>query len=165
MNNSGYFTLEELENDRRENRSPLDFLGPLKIDNPELITQMEENLNLLFTDEKTEEGAVCYALSPEVRDDFKVHFSTPDLRDYCWAAGHLPENRNHPSQFNKNKLPLPVSTDRFWNWVHLGKRIRLFYQFKLFAFKENHPEDTPDSEWILNLLKDPDLKETLREIQ
>ncbi len=95
--------------------------------NPEILSKIEESLQLNFVPEKEVGGNVCMANSEEVRDDFKISFAPIDLLDYIYAVLHSPEYREKYKEFLKidfPRVPYPQDSENFWQLVKLGGELR-----------------------------------------
>ncbi|WP_367914855.1 hypothetical protein [Leadbetterella sp. DM7] len=75
-----------------------------------LIRHLEQKLGLLYEEEPGPNN-LCFANeNADLRNEFKRIFTPEDLRYYSLAS---------PS------VPLPLSTDEFWERVATGKRLTL----------------------------------------
>lgn len=106
--------------------------------NPETVNKIATKLGLIYTVEKEipEEGAVCFANSPEVRPEFRLTFTATDVFDYIYAVLHSPSYREKCKEFLKSDLPrapYPKDTTAFWQLVKLGDELR---QLHLLALTE-----------------------------
>ena len=115
--------------------------------NPEILSKIEESLQLTFVTEKETGGNVCMANSAEVRDDFKSTFAPIDLLDYIYAVLHSPGYREKYKEFLKidfPRLPYPQDADKFWKLVELGGELRQLHLLESPLVKQyitNYPED------------------------
>lgn len=96
-----------------------------------LVNKIAKKLGLSFVDTSTSlsaiGGNVCYANSPEIRDEFKTTFAPIDLLDYIYAVLHSPTYREKYKEFLKidfPRVPYPKDSDTFWKLVKLGAEIR-----------------------------------------
>lgn len=84
--------------------------------NATIIKQFETQLGLRFsveTDTNT--------------NDTDPHFAAIDVLDYMYAVLHCPQYRQRYKEFLKidfPRVPYPNNTERFWQWVALGKQLR-----------------------------------------
>jgi len=107
--------------------------------NPEIINQITEKLDLIFTitnekEENIPENAspVCYANSDEVTEEFKIEIPTQsfapiDILDYIYAVLHSPTYREKYKEFLKidfPRVPYPADKKTFWELVKLGGELR-----------------------------------------
>lgn len=95
--------------------------------NTEILSKIEESMQLSFVPEKEVGGNVCMANSEEVRDDFKTSFAPIDLLDYIYAVLHSPEYREKYKEFLKidfPRVPYPQDSEKFWQLVQLGGELR-----------------------------------------
>ena len=115
--------------------------------NPEILSKIEESLQLTFVPEKETDGNVCMANSEEVRDDFKTTFAPIDLLDYIYAVLHSPEYREKYKEFLKidfPRVPYPQDSEKFWQLVKLGGELRQLHLMespRVEQYITRHPED------------------------
>lgn len=109
-------------------------------DSIRILKNIEESLGLTFVPEKSplvggKEGVlsgysnVCFAESPEVRDDYKQTFTSRDLLDYIYAILHSRSYRPTYKEFLKIKIDFPTAPyladpNYFWKLVALGGELR-----------------------------------------
>lgn len=95
--------------------------------NPEVIQKIESLINLPFALDVEDISNVCFANSPEVRDDFKTSFNMVDVLHYAYAVSYATsgledfENLDKGDTFN---VVYPTDSDIFWQVVELGKRLK-----------------------------------------
>jgi len=107
--------------------------------NPEILSKIEESLQLTFVSEKETSGNVCMVNSTEVRDDFKTNFAPIDLLDYVYAVLHSPEYREKYKEFLKidfPRVPYPQDAENFWKLVELGGE---YIYWKVLSWKNTSP--------------------------
>ena len=104
VSNAGYtmplYIYEDLDNSRHPNF------------NSEIIQRFSDGLNLIFTEEKTDE---------------KDTFAPIDVLDYIYAVLHSQKYRETYKEFLKidfPKVPYPTDKEKFWKLVALGTKIR-----------------------------------------
>lgn len=125
------FETNELKNFYAALKSPANL-------NPEIVNKIATRLGLIYTIEKEipEEGAVCFANSPEVRPEFRLTFTATDIFDYIYAVLHSPSYREKYKEFlrvNFPRAPYPKDTTAFWQLVKLGSELR---KLRLLALTE-----------------------------
>ncbi|PRY08381.1 N-6 DNA methylase [Pontibacter ummariensis] len=104
-----------------------------------LVAKFAKCINLRFVPEKEGEGRVCFADSPELRDDFKDTFAPLDLLDYIYAVLHAPSYRSKYKEFLKidfPRIPYPTSAEQFWQLVALGGELRQLHLLEHPALKK-----------------------------
>jgi len=91
-----------------------------------VVGQISKNTGLTFELEIGAGGKVCFANSPELRDDFKIVFSPWDVLDYSYGTLHSLANRTNyeTPQTDFLHLPYPKETTTFWKMVESGRKIR-----------------------------------------
>lgn len=90
----------------------------------DIFKTIETIIQLPFEKENFQSGAVCFANSEELRDDFKLHFTTYDVVNYVYGVlwqTDLNENRN---TFTDLKIPFPKTVNFFWKYAEIGKKFR-----------------------------------------
>lgn len=95
--------------------------------NKDFAKEIEKEFGLEFSTEEPKEGEVCFAQSPELRDDFKIYFTSTNLLDYSYAAMHSSAYRKTYKKFSKinfSQIPHPKENGQFWKLVSLGKQLR-----------------------------------------
>lgn len=109
----------------------------LKLDG--VVEQLEKSLGLAYV-LKTESN-VCFANSPELRNDFKIGFTAMDVLDYVYAVFHsntYNEQCKESYKIRCPQIPYPMDPDVFWRLVSLGGTIRNLHQYgTLDVGKEN----------------------------
>lgn len=132
METKEFYKIEELTG-KRDYAFLSDYLRHEKFSSihldPQLILVFEEKTGLLFNEEPFNENAACYALSPEIRQDFKIDFNTTDLINYTLALLHF-HLSSTPEALDMISLKLPTSSDNFWKISEIGAEIRNEYQKK-----------------------------------
>jgi Type ISP C-terminal specificity domain len=98
--------------------------------NSEVVNKISTRLSLTYTLEKEipEEGAVCFANSPEVRPEFRLTFTSADIFDYIYAVFHSRFYRDKYKEFLKKdspRVPYPKDSTSFWQLVKLGGELKL----------------------------------------
>lgn len=91
-------------------------------ENPEIINDIANQLDLLFINENDREGNICFANSKDLRPEFKQSFTVLDLLDYSYAV--LNSVTYHKSDKNKG-IPFPIHSDFFWQLVQIGSNLRI----------------------------------------
>ncbi len=87
--------------------------GKLEL-NPSLLGIIARRLGLEFLrNTPITGGEVCFAESPEVRDDFKTYFTAGDLLDYIQAV--LAADRSNTPAAKDFWIPYP-DPEHFWEW-------------------------------------------------
>src|SRR5690554_6464252 len=89
--------------------------------------EISKNTDLIFELEMGPGGNVCFANSPELRDDFKIGFSPLDILNYSYGVLHSPaymEKHKEPSQTDFLYLPYPTDAVTFWKMVRSGRETR-----------------------------------------
>ena len=83
---------------------------------PEIISKIEQNLNLVFTEEVNTN--VCFLNSTELRPEYKQSFRLNDLLDYMYAFAH--------SSFylKSQKIIIVSDTEVFWNVAKVGSDLK-----------------------------------------
>lgn len=117
-----------------DGQSFLDTLEKFTDLDPKTIRKIEEELKLTYQSEKEEEGNVCMANSPEIRDEYKNNFNSVDLLDYIYAVLHsLRFCKEYTKSLETNffKIPYPRDQTRFWKLVNLGSQLRHFHQSEM----------------------------------
>jgi len=90
-----------------------------------MINWMSKKTGLIFEAEMEASGNVCFANSLEVRDDFKISFSSLDVLNYIYGVLHTTTyNKEHKDflKMNPPGLPYPKDSAAFWESVKLGKK-------------------------------------------
>lgn len=98
----------------------------LSHENSAVSQKITTSLDLIFIDEKDSRGSVCFANSPELRNEFKEAFTKTDLFNYCYAVLFSSRYRGNPQELlEMNYSSSALETDRvkFWNLVQLGKEL------------------------------------------
>lgn len=101
-------------------------------ENIHVLKQIELHLGLTFVPEpfgsaEGTAGNVCFAESPEVRDDYKETFAPIDLLDYIYAVLH---SSNYRKKYKESwtidilRVPNPADPNHFWKLVALGGKLR-----------------------------------------
>ena len=88
-------------------------------------------------------GEVCFANSEEVRPEFRLHLSPPELLDYIYAVLYSPTYRQKYNVFLKKdfpRIPYPEDATRFWRLSALGGQLRQQHLLKGATVKRYHPE-------------------------
>ncbi|WP_369746883.1 type ISP restriction/modification enzyme [Muriicola sp. SD30] len=112
-----------------------------------ILKQIKTKLGLTFVSEPEGVGNVCFADSPEVRDDYKQTFGPMDLLDYIYAVLHSPSYREMYKEFLKidfPEVPYPENAATFWQLVHLGGELRQLHWLESPKVKDyitSYPED------------------------
>ncbi len=92
------------------------------------INGIVQKLGLTFILENAN-GNLCFATNnDELQDAFKQVFTASDLLDYIYAVLHSPTYIKQYKELQKEdfiKIPYPEDTDTFWQFVELGKTIRI----------------------------------------
>lgn len=88
-----------------------------------MIDRISEKTGLAFILESEVGGNVCFADSPELRDDFKISFLAIDVLNYSYGALHSPTYKA-ASQTGSLYLPYPKDAVVFWEMVGSGREIR-----------------------------------------
>jgi len=99
-----------------------------------IIKKIEENLGLNFVARPYDEGNVCMANSPEIRDDYKATFSSIDLWNYIYAVLHSKSYREKHKHFLKidfSRVHYPKDVQGFWNLVDLGGQLQQLPQSEI----------------------------------
>lgn len=91
-------------------------------ENPEIINDIANQLDLLFINENDREGNICFANSKDLRPEFKQSFTVLDLLDYSYAV--LNSVKYYKSDNNK-EIPIPLQSDIFWQLVQIGSNLRI----------------------------------------
>jgi|SRR5680860_1144679 len=120
-------SLSEKSRESTEGHTPLDVLGCITDLGPEAIGKIEEKLRLTFVPEKEEDGNVCMANSPEIRDEYKDTFNAKDLLDYMYAVLHSPrylEKYKDLSKIDVVEVLCHNDQNGFWKLASLGARLR-----------------------------------------
>lgn len=92
--------------------------GKLQL-NSSILKDIVQRLGLEFLlTAPTSGGEVCFAESPEVRDDFKTYFTARDLLHYICAAFVL--HKPNTGSTNDFWIPYP-DPDSFWELCRKGK--------------------------------------------
>ena len=113
----------------------------------EIVSKIEESLQLTFVPEKENGGNVCMADSEEVRNDYKTTFAPIDLLDYIYAILHSPEYREKYKEFLKidfPRVPYPENSEKFWELVKLGGELRQIHLLESPLVEQritSYPED------------------------
>lgn len=100
---------------------------------PEILKNIEKKLGLAFVSENEDDGNVCMANSPEVRDEFKEGFSAKDLFNFLYAVLHSPHYLEKYRDFSKNDfftVPYPNNQKRFWKLARLGAQLRQLHRLE-----------------------------------
>ncbi len=105
--------------------------------NFELISEIANKLKLSFTIE-AESANLCFAYNnAELRDDFKLAFTSSDLLDYIYAVQHSKAYTEKQalllSNTHEQLIPYPINQDKFWLLVGLGKTLRLTHLMRIFS--------------------------------
>lgn len=82
-----------------------------------VIDQISQRTGLVFEPDREVGGNVCFAHSPELRDDYKVVFSATDVIGYIQDfLRTLDNNEGHREFLDKGLLVVPYPTDNnaFW---------------------------------------------------
>lgn len=117
---------------------------------PEILSKIEERLQLTFVSEKETDGNVgnvCIANSEEDRNGFQTTFSPVDLLDYIYAVLHSPEYREKFKEFLKidfPRVPYPQDSEKFWQLVTLGGELRQLHLLEsplVEKYITSYPED------------------------
>lgn len=92
------------------------------------INEITHILGLTYIPEN-KNGNLCFATNnDELQDAFKQVFTASDLLDYIYAVLHSPTYIKQYKELQKEdfiKIPYPEDTDTFWQFVELGKTIRI----------------------------------------
>lgn len=87
---------------------------------PAITDKFTEKTGLIFIPHPETDSRVCFATDSELRDDFKIYFSSEDLALYCfyWI---------HQSDFKKNypKIPYPENEDDFFETIVKGRVLKI----------------------------------------
>jgi hypothetical protein len=99
----------------------------VQILNMEVVKHISEKLNLFYSPLKETGGEVCFLNSEEVRPEYKVSYSSPDIINY--VRGYL-KSVEYENKY-KNLLyegflfvPFPNDESEFWRFVQIGKENR-----------------------------------------
>lgn len=98
-----------------------------------ILDQISERTGLIFEPEMEAENKVCFANSPEVRNDFKISFSPLDLLNYAYAVLHsdsFDDEYREYLRFSSYGLPYPIDAHVFWELAESGKKIGKAYLAK-----------------------------------
>ena len=108
--------------------------------NPEVIKEIETLIELPFAEEQEDINNVCFANSLEVRDDFKVSFSTLDILHYTYAVFYasagLQDFENLDTQ-DTVEVVYPTDSDMFWHVTQLAKRLKQKIQSSVRSHKQH----------------------------
>lgn len=95
--------------------------------NPEIVKQIESNLELLFINGNESAGEVCFAHCKELRPEYKQSFTLLDLLNYCYGVLHSPNYSEKCKGFLNmefSNIPYPTDPNHFWELVVLGNNLR-----------------------------------------
>lgn len=115
-------------------------------DDIQLLEHIKTKLGLTFVPEPEGEGNVCFAESPEVRNDYKQSFTPTDLLDCIYALLHSPSYCRVYKEFltiDFLKMSHPTDPNDFWKLVTLGGELRqlhLLESAKLEGYITSYPE-------------------------
>ncbi len=115
--------------------------------NLEFVNRMAKKIGLAYVPEKKLVGQVCYINNTEVRNDYKISFSTNDILNYLYAILHSPAYRARQKEFLKIDFPrvhYPANSEKFWQLVELGSQLReihLLESPKVNEFITSYPID------------------------
>lgn len=115
--------------------------------NLEFVNQMAKKIGLAYAPEKKLSGQVCYINNTEVRNDYKISFSTIDILNYLYAILHSSTYRTRQKEFLKidfPRVPYPTDAETFWQLVELGgelRQIHLLESPKVNEFTTTYPVD------------------------
>ncbi|HUH46551.1 MAG TPA: hypothetical protein VLZ54_05305 [Arenibacter sp.] len=90
----------------------------------EMANYMSKKIGLTFETEMDAGGNVCFANSPEVRDDFKISFSPMDILNYIHGALlSIAQSKEYRSflAVDPPGLPYPKDSVVFWESVKLDQ--------------------------------------------
>ncbi len=113
----------------------------------EFIHQMSKKLGLAYVPEKKSEGQVCFINNTEVRNEYKISFSTIDIQNYIYGIFHSSAFRTRKKKIPKidfSKIPYPANCETFWQLVELGgqlSQIHLLESPKVTKFITSYPID------------------------
>ncbi len=95
--------------------------------NKEVLSTISKKLFLEFLPLSPQSGNVCYAESPEVRDEFKTHFTAEHLIDYLYAQLFSNQSKKNSTSSEKKLLISYPEEHSFWRFVRLGKKLRTLH--------------------------------------
>lgn len=128
---SDYFSLEQLFQDFSDKEETVGswfyirFLSEESGNTPflntrEITDNFTKKTGLIFIPRPETDSRVCFATDSELRDDFKIHFSSEDLVLYCFYLIHQPDfKKNYPN------IPYPENEDEFLETIAKAKELKL----------------------------------------
>ncbi len=99
----------------------------------EIMGRIQEKLRLTLVREKMENGNLCFANTPEVRDEYRETLDGEDLLYYMYAALHAPSYRGNYRNLSKIDLfqvAYPEDYESFWKLVGPGAQLRRLHLLK-----------------------------------
>ncbi|WP_115809846.1 type ISP restriction/modification enzyme [Flavobacterium aquicola] len=96
----------------------------IPIINPEITKRLENNLGLAFINQKEQQGNICFALSEEVRSEFKETFTAKDVFSFIYALIHSSIYREKQKGIFPADLLDITNQEKFWKLSHLGRDLR-----------------------------------------
>jgi len=132
---------------------------------PEIITEIEQKLNLSFVREKDESltlangGFRDSSFTPEQL--VENTFCPLDLFDYIYAVLHSPVYRETYREFLKidfPRIPYPADQKTFWKLVALGGRLREFHLLESLEFDKLNVEPFPPGNALVEKVRYSDGK-------
>lgn len=88
-------------------------------DHPEIVDELSGRLELVFLDQRDDEGNLCFMDNDEVRPEFRTLFTATDVKYYLiglFASGISTEANNLTDDF-----PFPENATSFWKYVSEGR--------------------------------------------
>lgn len=102
--------------------------------NPALASEMGRRLYLHFEAHREDKyGNLCFADNSDLRDEFKISFTTADVLHYIFAVLHSHQYRqDYQKVFNLDfpTLYFPEDASVFWPLVRLGSQLRQVHLLK-----------------------------------
>lgn len=95
--------------------------------NPAAVEKWASGLGLQFQSVNEPDVSVCFAQSPEIRDEYRTYFTVGDLIHYFSAILYFELSDNCRVDIADIKLeliPPPLSADEFWTVVRKGRQLR-----------------------------------------
>ncbi|WPR70591.1 hypothetical protein SLW70_11675 [Flavobacterium sp. NG2] len=89
-----------------------------------IYKKIESIIQLPFMNETFHSGAVCFADSEELRDDFKLYFTNYDLINYIYGVVVQVYPNQNLKSVTDFKIPFPANVTAFWETVEVGKKHR-----------------------------------------
>lgn len=93
----------------------------------EVKNKFAKILGLACISETERGGNVCSVNSGEVRNDFRISFTTNDLLNYFFALTHSTAFRQKFENLDQavfSELPFPSDSEQFWQLAELGRQLR-----------------------------------------